>query len=93
MALDTRQKSVANDHVQHTTEHNADYDGLVEEFQEELRERDMMFVGRPSEKERQAWNPFEDIKEGSFVCINPSKTWEETNGKGIFWIVQAIGFV
>ncbi len=52
-----------------------------------------MFVGHPSEKERQAWNPLEMIKDRSFVCLNPDPDWEAANGKGLFWIVKSFGIV
>jgi hypothetical protein len=58
-----------------------------------MQARKEMFVGRPSEKEKQAWNPLEMIKDGSFVCLNPDADWEATNKKGLFWIVKSFGQV
>ena len=75
------------------TEGYIEYNALVEERTEERRGRNEMFVGRPSEKERSAWNPLEDIKEGSFVLLNPSEEWEEKHKKRLFWMVRAQGSV
>ena len=66
------------------TKQNIEYNALVEEMAEERRGCNEMFVDCLSEKERSAWNPLEDIKEGSFVLLNPSKESEEKHGKDCF---------
>ena len=33
------------------------------------------------------------IKDRSFVCLNPDPQWEMDNGKGLFWVVKALGSV
>jgi hypothetical protein len=76
-----------------TEEHNDEMQDLEEELAQEMQGRNEMFVGRPSEKEKQAWNPIEMIKDGSFVCLNPDPDWEAAHGKGFFWIVKSFGQV
>ena len=74
-------------------EHNEDMRNLQKEHAEEMRVRQQSYVGRRSEKEREAWNPLEMIKEGTFVCLNPQAEWEKDNGKGRFWVVKSFGTV
>jgi hypothetical protein len=72
---------------------NPDLVQLEDELNEEMEEREEMFVGRRSEMERERWNPLNDIQEGRFIIINPDDGWEQINGKGKFWLVKAIGGV
>ena len=81
------------DHIQPTQDNNVEMEDLVRELAQEIQGRESIFVGRPSEREKQAWNPLEMIKDGSFVCLNPDPHWEIENGKGLFWVVKALGSV
>ena len=55
---------------------------LEKELAQEMQARKEMFVRRPNEKEKQAWNPLEMIKDGGFVCLNPDADWEAVQKKG-----------
>ncbi len=63
-----------------TKDKNVQMQDLEKEFAEEMEGRNEMFIGYPSEKEKQAWNPLEMIQDGSFVCLNPDPVWEVTHG-------------
>jgi hypothetical protein len=72
---------------------NPDTVGLQTELNEEMQEREEMFVGRRSEMERERWVPLIDIQEEKFIMLNPNNEWEQQYGKGRFWLVKALSSV
>ena len=72
---------------------NLEMEDLIQEMADEIEERDTMFVGRLSEKEREAWNPLEGISDERYVVLNPNPDWEAEHDKDLFWIVKAHGLV
>ena len=72
---------------------NRDMAELQAELNEEIGEREEMFVGHRSEKERERWNPLLDIQEGKFIILNPNDDWEKMHGKGLIWLVRAMSCV
>ena len=70
------------------------HDSLQEELREELRDRDMIYVGPLSKLPKRRFNPLEDIQEGHFVVIRPTDDWEKNVCKTpAIWIGRAKGSI
>lgn len=73
---------------------NSDLIILQDEFDGEMEDREELFVGRRSEKEKQRWTPLQEIKVDNFILLRPEEAWEAEHGKGHhFWLVKALSVV
>ncbi|KAL3696236.1 hypothetical protein R1sor_010312 [Riccia sorocarpa] len=62
-------------------------DHLMKEAEEELLERNQLFVGHPSERERERFAPLLDIQVGVMLLIRPSDQFPVKNS---IWVAKAI---
>lgn len=83
--------SSADVRVMDSYPHNIEMTHLQDEDVQEMEGHDEMFVGRLSEKERERWTPLQDIQNGKFVILRPDDEFESKIGKGLFWLVKALG--
>ena len=65
---------------------------LQHELDEELLEKDIIFVSREKDKERNNFVPLKDITEGKFVVIRPIEEFESILSETI-WICRAMGSI
>ena len=65
---------------------------LQQELEEEMIERDVIFVGAYKDKERFHFVPLEDIMEGKFVVVRPTDEFEKLLPK-VIWMCKALGSI